>query len=116
MTYETLVERLAEAGTDVQAGDASIRQPWSDVPGRRLNVAGETVQVFEYESASDAERQADRTSSDGTAIGSHRIEWVDPARFYRADRLVVLYVGRSETVHDALEAVLGPPFAGPGTP
>ncbi len=115
MTYETLVERLGETGIDVRAADGSIPQPWSDVPGRRLEVAGETVQVFEYSSPNDAAQQADRISPDGTTIGPHRVEWVEPARFYRIGRLIVLYVGSAPTVREALEAVLGAPFAGPAT-
>ncbi|MFW6084424.1 MAG: hypothetical protein ACODAA_04365 [Gemmatimonadota bacterium] len=114
MTYDTLVARLAETGVGVQADDATVEQPWSDVPGRRLETGGETVQVFEYPSAGEAQRQAGSISADGTTIGPHRVEWVEPARFYRAERLVVLYVGTSEATIEALGAVLGPPFAGPG--
>lgn len=116
MSYDELVERLSETGASVRAETSTVGQPWSDVPARHVTVDGEVVQVFEYRSATTAETEAGRISPDGTTIGPHRIEWVDPPYFYRADRLVVLYVGRSEAVQRALEAVLGSPFAGTKTP
>ena len=38
--------------------------------------------------------------------------WVAPPHFYKAEKLIVLYVGESEAIIDILESVLGPQFAG----
>lgn len=116
ITYETLVERLAETGATVQAETTTVDQPWTDVQARHLRVEDELLQVFEYQAEAVAEREANQISPDGTEIGPHQLEWVEPARFYRADRLVVLYMGRNATVQASLAAVLGPPFAGPDRP
>lgn len=116
MTYDMLVERLADTGITVQAETTTVDQPWTDVHARHLRVEDELLQVFDYPSETVAEREANRISPDGTAIGPHRVEWVEPAHFYRVDRFVVLYLGRNETVQETLTAVLGPPFAGPEIP
>jgi hypothetical protein len=42
------------------------------------------------------------------------VDWIDEPRFYKRERLIVLYVGRAPDVIAALAAVLGDPFAGAG--
>ncbi|NIM93557.1 MAG: hypothetical protein GTO18_07580 [Anaerolineales bacterium] len=38
--------------------------------------------------------------------------WVGAPHFFRSGKLVVLYLGSGESLLNALEAVLGPQFAG----
>jgi len=38
--------------------------------------------------------------------------WVAPPHFYKAGRIIVLYVGENAAVTEALDTVLGPQFAG----
>jgi hypothetical protein len=40
------------------------------------------------------------------------VEWVAPSHFFRAGRVIVLYVGTDPAVLEALAALLGPQFAG----
>lgn len=47
-----------------------------------------------------------------TADGSTVVEWVATQHFYSAGTLLVLYVGDEQRTLDALERLLGPPFAG----
>lgn len=83
----------------------------------RLSVAGEDVHVFEFPSADAAGRESSHISPGGSPIGAHQITWMAPPRFYRKDRLIVLYVGSNLEVAQALESILGPPFpARPATP
>ena len=47
-----------------------------------------------------------------TADGSTVVEWVATPHFYSAGTLLVLYVGDERRTLDALQRLLGPPFAG----
>ncbi len=73
---------------------------------------GSDVQVFEYAAADAADTEATLVSSDGSSVGTSMISWIAPPHFYKAEKLIVLYVGESEPVIGALESVLGPQFAG----
>jgi hypothetical protein len=76
----------------------------------------ENLFVFEYKSASAANRDASGVSPDGGSITATdracAFSWIGPPRFYKSDRLIVLYVGRNENLIRALDDVLGRPFAG----
>jgi hypothetical protein len=109
--YVSLVDNLRQAGATVEpAGD--ITQPFFSVNGLVIRVDGEDVQVFEYADADGAENDADLVSPGGGSIGTHMASWIAPPHFYRAGRLIVLYVGAKSDVLDVLEEVLGPQFAG----
>ena len=109
--YVSLIDGLRAAGASVEpAGE--VRQTFFAVPGQKITVNGEDVQVFEHPTAVAAEAAAATVSSDGSSVGTTMITWVAPPHFYRQGRLVVLYVGSSQKVLQALEGVLGPPFAG----
>ena len=109
--YVSLTDNLRKAGATVEpAGD--ITQPFFSVQGKVITVNGSDVQVFEYENATAADTEATLVSSDGSSVGTSMISWVAPPHFYKAGNLIVLYVGESEPVRDALEGVLGPQFAG----
>jgi hypothetical protein len=81
----------------------------------RLTVNGENVYVFEYKSADAANGDASTVSTDGSTItGTGRachIDWIGPPRFYKKDRLIVLYVGANQALIRTLDGLLGRPFA-----
>lgn len=84
------------------------------MPAVRLLLNGDNVTVFPYARSSDADREAAGISSDGSSIGTSNIFWIGPPRFYKRDKLIVLYVGTNPTVIRPLEAVLGTRIAGRG--
>lgn len=109
--YASLIDALRGTGITVEpAGHAD--QPFISVGGQVINVNGEAVQVFEYTTPSGADAEAKLVSPDGREIGTTMVTWVDSPHFYKAGRLIILYVGDSATVIAALEATLGPQFAG----
>jgi len=108
------VTAMQEEGVTVEAGD-HISQPYFKGSGTEIRVNGETVQVFEYQTPDAAEEDADMISLDGTTIGDSQIAWVDEPHFYRSGRLLVLYVGTTAPVLDALEDELGAQIAGGAT-
>ncbi len=109
--YVSLIDNLRQAGATVEpAGE--MTQPFFAVTGNIIVVNGGDVQVFEYADVDTAEAEAELVSPDGSSVGTSMIGWVATPHFYKTDRLIVLYVGDSEAVTDALEAVLGQQFAG----
>lgn len=81
----------------------------------RLSADEENLFVFEYESAGAADADAGTISRDGDTItGAGKacsFLWVGPPRFYKRDRLIVLYVGTNQPLIRALDGLLGRPFA-----
>ncbi len=109
--YESLIEALrAEDATVEEAG--SVSQPFFSVEGQVISVNGQDVQVFEYQDADAAQAEAELVSPDGSSVGTSMVTWIEAPHFYRSGKLIVLYVGGSESVLSVLEAVLGPQFAG----
>ena len=109
--YVSLIDNLSQAGATVKpAGE--LTQPFFSVNGKVIVVNRGDVQVFEYADAAAAEDEAALVSPDGSSVGTSMIGWVASPHFYRAEKLIVLYVGDSEAVTDVLESVLGQQFAG----
>jgi hypothetical protein len=112
--YDSFVDNLRAAGAMVEHETLPqvIVQDFFSVTGQVFKVNGEEVQLFEYSSQSGAEAEAALVSPDGSSIGTSMPFWVAPPHFYKAGRIIVLYVGENKAVMEALDKVLGPQFAG----
>ena len=55
---------------------------------------------------------AQLASPDGSSIETTMAKWIAPPHFYKADRIIVLYVGEEDSVIDVLDSVLGSQLAG----
>ena len=86
-----------------------------------LTVNGEDIQAFEFGSAEEADAAAEGISESGSPIvttmadgtgSASMITWVAPPHFYKAGRLIVIYVGCDSDVIDTLQEAMGPQFAG----
>ena len=118
--YVSLVDSLRAAGaTVVPAGteSASVFAP----QGQVLTVNGEGVQAIEFGSAEEADAGAEGVSASGSSIvttfadgtgKSSMITWVESPHFYKAGKLIVLYVRCDSDVIDVLQETMGPQFAG----
>lgn len=107
----SLLNDLRAKGLTVErAGEVS--QPFFTAKGQALTVNGENVQVFRYARAADAEREAKLVSPTGSSVGTNMMTWMATPHFYRKDNLIVLYVGSSAPVVNALTEILGKQFAG----
>jgi hypothetical protein len=104
-----LLTALGNAGVTVSS-TGQVEQPFLSVPGEAFSAGGGTLQVFEYPDEAAARRDADKIKPDGTIEG-YSIGWVDRPHFYRAGRMLVVFLGTDPTVLSALEAALGKPFA-----
>lgn len=98
---------------DANAGKGPrIEQAFFSVIGDFVDLNGETVQVFEYDSAETMESDAVLVSADGGSIGTSMVNWVATPHFYKKGRILVLYLGDTAETLELLESVLGPQFAG----
>jgi len=102
---------LRAAGATVESGDP-ITQPFFTPEGHTVKVNGADVQVFEYDGPEAMEKEASQVAPDGGSIGTSMVSWMDTPHFYKAERIIVLYVGSDKAVLDLLNKVLGPQFAG----
>ena len=109
-TEEFLTE-LREKGVEPEKGDA-VEQAFFSVIGTSVNVNGEGVQVFEYDSAETMESDAILVDASGSPIGTTMVAWMATPHFYKKGRILVLYVGDNAGTLEVLERVLGTQFAG----
>ncbi len=87
-----------------------------------MTVNGGRVETFEFASAEAADAAAEGVSATGSSISrvdsetgmgvASSILWYVPPHFYKAGKLIVLYVGCDSDVIDALQETMGPQFAG----
>jgi plastocyanin len=113
--YVSLIDSLQKEGANVEPAGEIIQEFFS-TRGQAIKVNGEDVQVFEYSDQSTAEAEAALVSPDGSSIGTSLPFWVAPPHFYKAGRIIVLYVGENVAVMDVLESVIGAQFAGRSVP
>jgi len=109
--YVSLIDNLRANDTTVNP-EGEIEQPFFSVTGFSIQVNDASVQVFEYNSAEDAEADASLVSRDGSSIGITMPFWIDDPHFYYKEKIIVLYVGDDSAIEKLLESVLGSQFAG----
>lgn len=116
----SFIDALRKAGFNVTPG-STMTQPFLSIGGQTLAVNTESVQVYEYADEAAATRDASKIQPDATIAGTS-VMWVAQPHFYRAGKLIVLYVGTNAALLTGLDSVLGKPFAiganisGPGVP
>ncbi len=107
----SLINALQAVGATVETGD-SITQEFFTPEGQTVKVNGADLQVFEYESAEAMEKEASQVAPDGGSIGTSMVTWMAPPHFYKAGRIIALYVGDDKPLLDLLNKVIGSQFAG----
>ena len=107
-----LQDSLLAAGAEVKVTGEVVSEGIFSVDGSVLEVNGERVQVMNYGDATALEAEADSISRDGSSVGTTMVTWVGPPHFFRTETAIVLYLGESPTVIEALIKVMGPQFAG----
>jgi len=118
--YSTLLRYLRDSAASI-GEEGEIHQPFfRDVEGRSVTVNESTIQVFEYANAEAMEAEASRVSSDGFNIRKENgdigvivnVGWINPPHFYKAGRIIVIYIGDNDSIISLLENALGKQFAG----
>jgi hypothetical protein len=109
--YDSLVDNLRAQGIAVEPA-GTVEQPFFAPDGQVVRADDQEIQVFEFTSVEEAESAAKTISQDGSSVGTSMMMWVGPPHFYKADKIIILYVGADEEITSILEEVLGPQIAG----
>ena len=119
--YISLVDNLRAAGAVTEPAGI-VSQPFFAPQGQWLTVNGEDVQTFEFASAEEADAAAEGVSAGGSSISrvdsetgmgvSTMVTWVAPPHFYKAGKLIAIYVGCDSDVINVLQETMGRQFAG----
>lgn len=94
-----------------EVGDPVVQEYFS-VGGANVKVRETDILVFEYDSNEDMEADASLVSSDGGSVGTTMLFWVSTPHFFKAGRIIVLYVGDDAETLTQLQSLLGVQFAG----
>ena len=117
-TLDQFVQALRQQGFSVSiTGQISPEvNRFFSVPAHQVRVNDAHVNAFVYASAQDAATEAGSISADGQPSPTTRVTWVSTPHFYRHEALIVLYVGCSAEIVQALQATVGAPLAVGPTP
>ena len=112
-TLDQFVQALRQQGLNVTlAGEIPPQvNRFFSVPAQQVRVNDAQVNAFVYQNAEAAGVEAALISEDGQPSPTAQITWVSTPRFYRQGALIVLYVGCSAEVIQALQSTIGPPIA-----
>ncbi len=106
-----LIAALNAADAVREVGDPVVQEYFS-VGGANVKVRETDILVFEYDSNEDMEADASLVSSDGGSVGTTMLFWVSTPHFFKAGRIIVLYVGDDAETLTQLQSLLGVQFAG----
>ncbi|MEX1233165.1 MAG: putative Ig domain-containing protein [Planctomycetaceae bacterium] len=110
-----LIADLREEGLDVKELSRDDYPPFS-VSRQVLEVGSHQLSVFEYDTPEAAAADALQIAEDASTLFGKPRDWPTPPRFYRDDRLVVLYEGDDQELIASLSRRVGIPFAVGTTP
>jgi hypothetical protein len=109
--YQTLIAAIESRGLSVEPTE-EIEDSAFAVPIKVISVAGMDLQVYEFDSESDADAAKQIVSPDGTEIGLSIIRWMDTPHFYSQGKIIVQYIGQNPEMLNLLDSILGNQFAG----
>lgn len=110
--YVEVVEALRAAGATVEPGP-TVEQPFFEVSGQTIKVDGADVQVFEFPDEDTRESVSSLITPEGQPNPTTIVDWVDQPNFWAKGQVIVLYVGKDQSVIDRLSEVLGAPITIP---
>ena len=107
---ESLAESLRARGMSAELS-GKLEQSFFTVDATVLKVDGEDIQVFEYPSKGRAQEDIDTVTPEGQ-FSTVSVMWISSPHFYSSDTMIILYVGDTGNIMNALEDVMGSQFAG----
>jgi len=122
-TFNNLVLFFGFRGIEVESTGDTPEHGFS-ITGESILADGKRISVYEFINQEAAETEAALVSEDGFTItrmqGDKTIEthlsWVETPHFYHKDRIIAICAGDDPKITSALEALLGPQFAGGPSP
>jgi len=119
--YSTLLRYLRDSGASIGEAGEIHQYAFLDIEGRRVTVNESTIEVYEYANSEVMESEASCVWSDGYSItkdlegGRSMVKgvgWIDTPHFYKAGRIIIIYIGNNSSMISLLENALGEQFAG----
>ena len=107
----SLISALQTEGYTVQES-GEIDQPFFSVPAKLLMLNQSDMQVFEYANPSAMGAESQLVDTEGSSIGTSMVSWMGTPHFYKAGRIIVIYIGEDASIIGDLQNILGPQFAG----
>ena len=111
--YQTLFNELKKYDPTILKGN-DIKEIFFKVPAKIIRIGEDKIQVYEYPSAEEMEKEASRISDEGYQVKNVIINWFKPPHFYKKDKTLVLYLGNNESIKSELEKIIGREFIGKG--
>ena len=117
-TLDRFVQALRQQGLTVTvAGEIAPEvNRFFSVPAHQVRVNNGQVNAFVYPNAEAAATEAALISADGQPSPTVSVLWVSTPRFYRQGALIVLYVGCTTEIVQALQVTVGTPIVVGRTP
>lgn len=109
--YASLIDSIKSRGIKTELVE-NLEDSSFSVPTRVVSVGGANVQVYEFQSESDAQNASHIVSEDGTKIGNNVIRWIDTPHFYTKGKIIVQYVGQNPEILNLFDSIFGKQFAG----
>jgi len=113
--YEELIVNLEDMGFAIDARDVKEHILAGERKWLTINKT-DNISVYLYESGSKMEEDAAYLSDDGFSYNHGKehaeISWVSYPYFFKAQNMIILYVGENLEIIHALEELIGSPFAG----
>ena len=113
LTYG-IYQLFKSTGIQAEIGP-EIETPYFDRNARGIRVYGSPVMFFEYTSDGDVNEAVGSISPDGRTIGDREVTEQKTPHFFRKGKVLAVYFGDREKTLEALEATMGPQFAGGGS-
>jgi hypothetical protein len=110
--YVELVDKLRAAGAIVEPS-GTVEQPFFEVSGQMIKVDDADVQVFEFSDEAARQNVSSLITPEGQPNPTSIVDWVDQPNFWAKGQVIVLYVGKDQTVIERLSQVLGDPITNP---
>ena len=119
--YSSFLDYLHDSGASIRDEGETGRGLFYNAEYRIVEVDGISIQVYEFTSAKDMEADASGVSPCGTQItrdsgdgktSSIFVNWIGLPHFYKAGRIMVIYIGDNCSMISLLENAFGKQFAG----
>lgn len=118
--YSTLLDYLRDSGASVvDEGELSWSFFYDNQEVRRVALDEASIDVYEYASAQAMEAEAGRVDAGGSSLRGKEdpypaffVDWIATPHFYKSGRIIVIYIGDSDSIISLLNNGLGRQFAG----
>ena len=119
--YSSFLDYLHNSGAFIRDEGETGGGLFYDAEFRIVEVDGIPIQVYEYANAKAMEAEASCVSPDGFSItkdwgdgkaSSIFVNWIGTPHFYKAGRIIVIYIGDNYSIVSILQNGLGKQFAG----